>query len=326
MSYPLVSAIVLCYNQARFVVECLEAVKAQNYPNLELIVNDDASKDDSVAVIDAWLARNDIPHHFLKNQANLGICRSLNNTVKQARGKYVSGIAADDVWLPGKLRTQVELLEQLPDKVGVVYSDALQMDESGKLLPEKFIQAHRHFETMPTGDIHKILWEDNFIPAMTTLIRRECFDRVGLYDENLFYEDWDMWLRISQAYEFVYSNEISAKYRLVTTSMVRSQWSRLVDAMCQTCAKHLKSGRLAPEARHVASTRLQALARIAFELKSAGHKQNLLQAMKYRPSFGILARGLLASCGMGTEHFEQMRSIFLGKRPQAGGQSSLEKH
>jgi hypothetical protein len=299
------------------VVECLEAVKAQNYPNLELIINDDASKDDSVAVIQRWLSQNNLPHHFLRNETNQGICRSLNNTLKHARGKYVSGIAADDVWLPGKLQTQVRILEQLPAKVGVVYSDALQMDENGRLLPEKFIQAHRNFESLPAGNIHKILWEDNFIPAMATMTRRECFDKVGFYDENLFYEDWDMWLRISQAYDFVFSNEISAKYRLVTTSMVRSQWPRLVDAMCQICVKHLKSGQLEPEARRLAAEKLHALATIGFEQKSPAHKQNLRQAMKYRPSFRILARYLLAAGGGGSENFEQMRSVLKGRRTPA---------
>jgi hypothetical protein len=310
MQYPLVSAIVLCYNQARYVVECLEAIKAQNYPNLELIINDDASKDDSVIVITNWLEKNNIPHHFLKNKINQGICRSLNNTLKVARGKYVSGIAADDVWLPGKLRTQVEILEGLPERVGVIYSDALQMDENGTLLPEKFIHSHRRFEAMPTGNIQKVLWEGNFIPAMTSMTRRECFDRVGLYDETLFYEDWDMWLRISQSYEFTYSEFISAKYRLVATSMVRSQWSRLVDAMCQTCIKHLKSGRLDPEVKQIAATKLQALACVSFNQKSVLHKNNLLNAMKYQPTLGVFARCLLAICGIRSEVFERVRSVF----------------
>jgi glycosyltransferase involved in cell wall biosynthesis len=324
MSYPLVSAIVLCYNQARFVVECLEAVKAQNYPNLELIINDDASVDDSVAVIDGWLAKNNISHHFLKSKTNQGICRSLNNSLKIARGKYVSGIAADDVWLPGKLHAEVELLEGLPNRVGVVYSDALQMDENGKLLPEKFIQAHRHFDAMPTGNLHKILWEGNFIPAMATMTRRECFDRVGLYDVDLFFEDWDIWLRIARFYEFAYSEQISAKYRLVRTSMVRSQWSRLVDAMCQVCIKHLKSGQLNSEIKQIAAAKLRALSTISFEQKSAHHKKNLLQAMKYSPTFGILARCLLAWCGVRAEGFERMRSVFCGKKSSSGVQPSLE--
>ncbi len=324
MQYPLVSAIVLNYNHARFVIDCLDTVKAQDYPNLEIIVNDDASKDDSVALIEAWLAKTNIPHQFIKNKTNQGVCRSLNNTLKIARGKYVSGIAADDVWLPGKLRTQVEMLEKLPDRVGVVYSDALQMDENGKLLPGKFIETHRKFDAMPTGNIHKALWEDNFIPAMATLTRRECFDRVGLYDESLFYEDWDMWLRISRCYDYAYSDQVSAKYRLVGTSMVRSQWPRMVDAMCQICIKHLKSEQLDSETRRTAADKLRSLAAISFELKTVRHKRSLFQAMKYRPSLGILIRCLLVSCGIGSDGFERMRAMVRGKRP-AAVQPSIEQ-
>ena len=109
MEYPLVSAVVLCYNQARFVLECLEGIKAQDYPNLELIINDDASTDDSVAVIEGWLAKNPgIRHQFFRNQSNRGICRTLNNALAHCHGKYFAGIAADDVWLPGKLRVSLK--------------------------------------------------------------------------------------------------------------------------------------------------------------------------------------------------------------------------
>ena len=163
-----------------------------------------------------------------------------------------------------------------------------------------------------------MFWGGNFIPAMTTLIRRECFDRVGVYDENLFYEDWDMWLRISQSYEFAYSEKVAAKYRLVSTSMVRSQWPRLVDAMCQMCVKHLKGGQLDAASRRIASKKLHAMAAISFQQKSIRHKKNLLDAMRYRPTFGILARCVLASCGGGDEQFEAMRSIFRGRKLPMG--------
>jgi glycosyltransferase involved in cell wall biosynthesis len=314
MQYPLVSAIVVCYNHARFVVECLEGVKAQNYPNLELIVNDDASRDDSAAVIQAWLAKNSIPHRFLRQEVNQGICRSANHALSLARGKYISGIAADDVWLPGKLRTQVEIMEKLPEKVGVVYSDALQMDENGRLLPEKFIHSHRRFETMPAGNIHNILWEGNFIPAMTTLIRRDCFEKVGMYDESLYVEDWDIWLRISRCFEFAYSDEISAKYRLVSTSMVRSNLGAVLDAMCQVCLKHLKEGRLEGEARRAAVSQLQSKAMLGFQYRSPGHKRNLLQALRYKASGGTATGGIFAWCGLSYNKYERMRAIFRGRR------------
>jgi glycosyltransferase involved in cell wall biosynthesis len=325
MQYPLVSAMVLCYNQARFVVECLEGVKAQNYPNLELIVNDDASKDNSVAVIHDWLAKNSIPHHFLKNKTNQGICRSVNNILRQARGKYTSGIAADDVWLPGKLRTQVELMERLPAKVGVVYSDALQMNESGRLLPERFIDSHRRFETMPAGNIHNILWEGNFIPAMTTLIRRDCFEKVGMYDETLFYEDWDMFLRISRCFDFAYSDEVSAKYRIVGTSMIRSQWARMLDAMCQICVKHLKQGNLEPAARREALSQLRAKAIGSFYEMTPRHKQNLRWALMNKPSPGVAARCLFVWAGLGPKSFERVRAVLgRSKSPDNRGAENPE--
>ena len=313
MQYPLVSAIVLSYNQARYVVECLEGIKAQNYPNLELIINDDASRDDSVAVIQGWLSQNNMPCCFLKNETNLGICRSVNNAMKQAHGKYISGIAADDVWLPGKLRTQVDMLEKLPEKVGVVYSDALQMDENGRLLPEKFIATHRRFETMPAGNIHNILWEDNYIPAMTTLIRRSCFEQVGLYDEALFYEDWDMFLRISRCFDFAYSDEVSAKYRIVTTSAVRAQYGRLLEAMCGICLKHLREGNLDREARRLATLQLYSKAMLCFQHQTPAHKRVLLQALRYKASAGVAAGCIFAWCGLSFERYARTRAIFWGR-------------
>ena len=327
--WPLVSAIMLCYNQARFAEECLEAIKAQNYPNLELIVNDDASKDDSVAVVEQWLARNPaIPHVFLRNKTNLGICRSLNNAMRQAKGKYISGIAADDVWLPSKLRNQVAFMESLPGKVGLVYSDAMQMDEEGKELPLKFLESpgrNRRFSKMPEGDVQTVLWQANFIAPMTTLIRRECFERVGLYDENLFAEDWDMWLRISRHYEFVYSPEISAKYRMVGTSASNGQFARLLDDICGTCVKHLKSSELQPEVRRAAGARLDATATSSFTQKSPRYKQNLLQAMRYHPSAGAFARWLLAWSGLSATDFERLRGVFCGPRLQSGAQQAFKR-
>ncbi len=311
MEYPLVSALVLCYNQAPYVVECLEAIKAQDYPNLEIIINDDASTDDSVAVIETWLAKNPIPHRFLWNEKNQGICRSLNNLVRHSRGKYLSGIAADDVWLPGKLRTQVEMMEQLPEKVCLVYSDALQMDQQGNLLPGKFMEVdgrHSNSEPMPQGNVRLALWRGNFIAPMTTLIRRECLDRVGPYDETLFAEDWDMWLRLSRYYDFAYSPVLSAKYRIVANSATRANLGRLADYICQTCVKHLEAGQLEPEVRRAAVVKLHAVASNSFIHKSARHKQNLVQAMKYRPTAGMLARCLMAWSGLDSGGFQRIRS------------------
>ncbi|HWX19238.1 MAG TPA: glycosyltransferase [Candidatus Binatia bacterium] len=307
MQYPLVSAVVLCYTQAKFVIECLEGVRAQQYPNLELIVNDDASKDDSANIIEAWLQKSNIPHLFLRSSKNQGLCRSLNRAFSHCHGKYICGIAADDVWLPHKLLTQVKLMEQLPEKVGVLYSDALQMDETGNLLPKRFMEANKSFSVMPQGNIEHTLWEDNFIPAMTTLVRRECYNRVGLFDEELFYEDWDMWLRIAHHFEFAYSGGVSAKYRLVSTSMARAQFGRIFDSTCQICVKHLKGGQLGKPCRLTAADRLYNYAIASYEHMTARHKRNLLQALRFKPSPGMALRCVLALAGVNSQKFALLR-------------------
>lgn len=318
MEYPLVSAVVLCYNHARFVTECLDSVKAQGYSNLELVINDDASTDNSARVIEDWVARNsDIPSRFLRNQANQGLCRSMNRAVANANGKYFCGIAADDAWLARKLTNQVRLMESLPEKVGVVYSDALRIDEQGTVLPPTFLETtlrNCQISQPPQGDIHLALWQANFVAPMTTLIRRACFDRVGLFDEDKFAEDWDMWLRISRHYDFVYSPEISAKYRKVQSSICNAQLGRLLDDENHTCLKHLRSGCLEEKARLAAAHKFYNLAICSYERRTLRHKQNLLHALRFRPTPGLALRVLLALCRVHPDGFERMRRVLHARR------------
>jgi len=221
-NFPLVTAFVGCYNHSRFVEQCLDSVKHQTYPNLQVIIFDDCSKDNSVAVIDTWLKKHRLDWQFIPHKRNIGICASLNEVLRLARGKYISMVAADDVWLSDKTARQVEMMEQLPGDVGVLYSDAFQIDENGEALPQMFVEAHREFVVPPEGFLFDVLLEGNFIPAMTTLIRRECFTKVGTYDEDLCFEDWDMWMRISRTFRFVYDTIPAAKYRIVLSSASRA--------------------------------------------------------------------------------------------------------
>ena len=217
---PIVSVIALCFNHERFVEECLEGIRRQSYPNIQLIVVDDCSSDDSVAVVRDWLRRTETPATFITHAENQGICRSKNEALAHATGDYVSSISTDDVWLPEKLAVQVEQMENMPPTVGVLYGDAYRMDEDGELLPEMFIAHYRRFDAPPDGDIFESLLGGNFIPSMTTLVRRECFHTVGGYDEALAYEDWDMWLRIARRYHFAYSSFVSARYRVLDSSLI----------------------------------------------------------------------------------------------------------
>jgi glycosyltransferase involved in cell wall biosynthesis len=241
---PMVSTIVLSYNQSRFVLETLESVKAQTYKATQLIIVDDCSSDDSVATVERWLHENRIDCTFIRHTKNEGICKSLNDALAVSSAKYVSMVASDDMWLPDKIAQQVEIMESQQDHVGILYSDAFQIDEHGRLLPEMFIAAHRKLPEIPQGQILNKLLEGNFIPGMTTLIRRSCYDVVGLYDEKLPWEDWDMWLRLAQHYSFLYSPTPSAKYRRHEKSLSNSDQTVMFKGSFKVLLKHFSPGHL----------------------------------------------------------------------------------
>jgi glycosyltransferase involved in cell wall biosynthesis len=320
---PLVTVFVGCYNQSRFVEECLDSVKNQTYPNLQVIIFDDCSKDHSVSVIDTWLKKHRLDWQFIPHKRNMGICASLNEVLRLARGKYISMVAADDTWLPDKTARQVAMMERLPEDVGVLYSDAFQIDKNGETLPQMFIYAHRKFVIPPEGFLFDVLWEGNFIPAMTTLIRRECFKHVGTYDEDLYFEDWDMWMRISRIFRFAYDKIAAAKYRIVSSSATRA----MSEAMCRSeelfRVKYFCQGWLnAEQGRNVALV----LDEVVWRLYQAGSRIPLrgkIELLKQDCSARTICLVVCSTCGFSFAKFQQtlafgvsLKGMIFRRRPE----------
>jgi glycosyltransferase involved in cell wall biosynthesis len=285
-SLPLVTVIAVCYNHEKFVLECLRAIEQQSYSHIQLIIIDDVSKDRSVSLITEWVAQTKLNAFFIQHSENKGICKNLNEGLQHAKGKYIAITATDDVWLPHKIESQVHLLEQSSEKVGVVYSDAYRIDEDGKLLPKHFIEQYRTNFIPPQGNIFPLLMRGNFIPAMSTLVRRSCYDKVGFYDEDLCYEDYDMWLRLSSQFDFVYSPEIATKYRIVSTSLSHQFLNKgLIQskmADIQIYRKWLKSGQLDKELKSLAEENIYQIAEIVRKKRSPQRIKAVLLALRYK--------------------------------------------
>jgi glycosyltransferase involved in cell wall biosynthesis len=305
-TFPLVTVFVGCYNHSRFVEECLDSVRHQTYPNLQVIIFDDCSKDNSVSVIDTWLKKYRLDWQFISHTRNVGICASLNEVLRLARGKYASMVAADDVWLPDKTARQVEMMEQLPEDVGVLYSDAFQIDENSATLPQMFIEAHRKFVVPSEGFLFDVLWEGNFIPAMTTLIRRECFTQVGTYDEDLCFEDWDIWMRISRTFRFAYDKIPAANYRIVSSSAARTMSEAMSRSVELLRVKYFFRGWLNAEQGKDAALALDGVvwrlyqvgSHIPLRWKSALLKQNC--------SAKTICLIVCSTCGLSFARFQQI--------------------
>lgn len=235
-NYPLVSIVAACYNHAVFVVECLDSIVGQSYPNLELVVLDDCSKDNSVAVIEAWIAQNQSKISckitFIPHKKNQGVCKTLNEGLSHCSGKYYQLIACDDVMLPHKIEKQVDLFEQSDESLAVVYTDALMIDENSVVRHPSFSEYWK-FDKVPKHTFKEILIQNTII-APTVLIRSTVLDDIGMYDESICFEDWDMWLRIATKYQFKRMDEALAKYRHFSTSFSQGKKYRkplLIDSI-----------------------------------------------------------------------------------------------
>ncbi len=211
---PLVSIVAVSYKHERFLEETLESIKDQTYSNIQLIIMDDCSQDRSVQKIEAWIEKNNVNCQFIAHKENAGICKTLNVALRYSTGKYFQGISCDDVMLPEKIYKQVELLEKSDEQVAMVYTNAYIIDEEGKRKENMFIERYRKFEKYPSGYIFNDLIRGNFIPAMSILIKKEVFDRIGVYDEDLDFEDYDLWLRMAKEFKISFINKPLAEYRL----------------------------------------------------------------------------------------------------------------
>lgn len=205
---PLVSVICLCYDHAQFVEEALASVLAQTYSAIELIIVDDASTDESVAVIQRFLKNCSTTHTiqtiFLSQ--NLGNCAAFNRGLALAKGKYVIDFATDDVMLPQRVEQQVAFFERLPKRYGVIFSEAQYTDESGQFLRYHHQDLLRHLRPIPSGDVYTRLLSTYFVSPPTMMIKKQVLDELGGYDEQLAYEDFDFWIRSSRNYYYAYQD------------------------------------------------------------------------------------------------------------------------
>lgn len=208
----LVSVIVATYNMGRYLPYAVESALGQSYSNVEVVVVDDGSSDDTPAIVGRW--RNDARVQ-LHRQANRGQTRAKNKGIELSRGPFLAFLDADDAWLPHKLARQMPLFVGRPE-VGVVYSDYERMDQDGQLLPKGPTHMFR-------GRVSGQLLIDNFVSFPSAVVRRVCIERHGAFDEALDMGiDYDLWLRLSAHCEFDFVPEPTVRYRIWSGQMSKN--------------------------------------------------------------------------------------------------------
>ena len=207
----IVSVILPVYNGAQFVSRAIESVLNQTYKELELIVVDDGSSDNSLDVVQSYA--NSRLKVFTKQ--NGGPASARNFGIQHCSGEYVALIDQDDIWYPTKLEKQIAVLEKT--NCALVHCDAVSICEDGSRPPQQWSVLYP-----PISDnVFKKLWQQNFILCSSVLFRKSIIQEIGLLSEDnkcLGVDDKEYWLRIALKYEIGYVPEVLVERRVHKTN------------------------------------------------------------------------------------------------------------
>ncbi|MBI1354546.1 MAG: glycosyltransferase [Acidobacteria bacterium] len=199
---PLVSVITPTYNGSRYIAETIESALSQDYPRLEVIVADDGSTDDTPRVLDGFgdrIRRLRLPHRG-ENPAR-------NAAVAASRGVYVAFLDHDDLWLPGKVAAQVELLEANP-RAGLCHTGYQRLHAEGLGLA-----LVRDEENPYQGSCFEAEFRKNGIGALTAMVRRSALPPYVFHEDIQISADYALWLDILFDHEALYIPKVLALHR-----------------------------------------------------------------------------------------------------------------
>ena len=201
---PKVSVIIPTHNRCNFLKTAIQSVLNQTYQDFELLVVNDASTDRTEEILYGF---DDKRIKYIKHESNKGGAITRNTGIMEARGEYIAFLDDDDEWLPEKLGLQVALLDKKSIEVGGIYTGYERIERSSGHLIQQIIPIKR-------GELYNALLRENCIGTTSSvLLRRVCFDAVGLFDESLpRWQDYDMWIRIARKFHFDFVPQVLLKY------------------------------------------------------------------------------------------------------------------
>lgn len=199
---PLVSCVIPTFNRGEKVSNAIESVQIQTYKNLEILVIDDQSTDNTREIIKE-IIKSDSRIKYLRNSEK-GANNARNYGILSATGEFIALLDDDDVWLATKIEKQLSAIQKLNDEYGVVYCSFIRKKinrNSTRIHPSKFSGSK-------DGNILNKLLKRNFIGTPTLFVRAEVFKKSGLFNpEYTAFQDWELLIRIANHYKFCFLRE-----------------------------------------------------------------------------------------------------------------------
>jgi glycosyltransferase involved in cell wall biosynthesis len=215
---PLISVGVASYNNSKYILDTLKSIVSQSYKNIELIIVDDCSKDDSVERINEFIKTVSIPVKFHINQQNQGVVNVCNKLLNLLSGTYYTLIGSDDVMLPDRIEKQIKVM--ISEGADMSFGRITVINDFGEIVNH---QKNSECISEHTSEIimtYKNLLEYNIVPAPTVMLKTRTVKSINGYDITYTIEDLPLWISIaSNKYKIVYLNELLVYYRVLANSL-----------------------------------------------------------------------------------------------------------
>ncbi|MGI2125804.1 glycosyltransferase [Shewanella oncorhynchi] len=211
---PLVSILVPVFNHSEYIEECLDSILNLEYSNIELVLCDDGSKDDSYAKVKFWLDRHQSIRAKLLTQENQGVCKTLNRLIRESSGDFITICASDDSLTPDSIQKRCDFLIENPEILAVI-GDAFVIDDKSNVIYNSAMKSLYSANYANLSDnISRELVLRWSVVGPTILIRRSAYNIIGFYDEKLIIEDRDFYLRLLKFNGLAFIPHNIANYRL----------------------------------------------------------------------------------------------------------------
>lgn len=221
MNTPLVTIAIITYNSSEFMLEALEYARKQTYQNIELIISDDHSKDNTVELCTNWL--NEHGQRFARaelitTQANAGTSANLNRALRAAKGEWIKFIAGDDFLLPDCIEEFVKEVNANPE-IDMLFCN---MSVNGK---ETISKELLHFFSLDSKGQYKMLLKNSILPAPANFIRRTMVQELNFFDEQYgLFDDFPFFLKVLKSgHRFYHINKPLVYYRVHGTNVSHEQ-------------------------------------------------------------------------------------------------------